>query len=516
MQFNTVLHCPSGAETLSRCALKVFILFCRLISVFKSSLHKAGVPFVYRKQIEFVIIRISNESSKRSSIMQLPEISPEYAHYLNEFEAVILQQHSKIEAWFRRQWKEHTPPFYGSVDIRNAGYKMASIDMNLFPGGFNNLNPNFIPLATIAAQDAVERACEFAKSVLLIPENHTRNTFYLQNVYALAEILRNAGFEVRIGSFNPELTEATEFTTALGNTLLIEPLQRTRDRVHLADGFSPCFVLLNNDLSGGVPDILRNIAQTVLPPLHGGWTTRRKTHHFAAYNQVAAEFAQLLGIDEWQINPYFEQIGGLNFQEREGEDALAAAVERVLAKIQAKYDEKGIKDKPFVIVKADAGTYGMGVMSVKSADEVRSLNRKNRNKMAKVKEGLEVSEVIVQEGIYTYETLNGAVSEPVVYMMDRFVIGGFFRVHEGRANDENLNAGGMVFVPLNQSIPSAGSANDEETEQNCKRVFEQWEELGMARPNLEKPDCPSNRLYVYGVMARLSLLAAALELENAA
>ena len=63
---------------------------------------------------------------------------------------------------------------------------------------------------------------------------------------------------MRIGSFNPELTEATEFTTALGNTLLIEPLQRTRDRVHLADGFSPCFVLLNNDLSGGVPEILQN------------------------------------------------------------------------------------------------------------------------------------------------------------------------------------------------------------------------------------------------------------------
>jgi len=35
-------------------------------------------------------------------------------------------------------------------------------------------------------------------------------------------------------------------------------------------------------------------------------------------------------------------------------------VARVLAKTQAKYNEKGIADKPFVIVKADAGTYGMG------------------------------------------------------------------------------------------------------------------------------------------------------------
>ena len=447
--------------------------------------------------------------------MSLPVMSDAYLAQLKEFERKILLNQTKIEAWFRQQWSAHKPPFYGSVDIRNAGYKMASIDMNLFPGGFNNLNPNFIQLAAHAAQDAVERSCPQAKSVLIVPENHTRNTFYLQNVLALSNILRSAGFEVRVGSLNPEISEPTELETALGDTLLLEPLQRTRERVHLADGFSPCLVLLNNDLSGGVPEILQGISQTVLPPLHGGWTTRRKTAHFAAYDQVAAEFAELIGIDEWQINPYFEQISGLDFQEREGEDALAEAVERMLAKIQAKYDEKGISDKPFVIVKADAGTYGMGVMSVKSGEEVRSLNRKNRNKMAKIKEGLEVNEVIVQEGIYTYETLGGAVSEPVVYMMDRFVIGGFFRVHEGRGTDENLNATGMLFVPLNQAIPVAGNEEGGEDDR-CKRVFAQWDMLGVPQTRSENPDCECNRLYVYGVMARLSLLAASLELEQTA
>ena len=443
--------------------------------------------------------------------MPLPVMNASYLPQLQAFERQILSNQTKIEAWFRSKWKEHKPPFYGSVDIRNAGYKMASIDMNLFPGGFNNLNPNFIQLASHAALDAVERACPQAKSVLIVPENHTRNTFYLQNVYALSNILRNAGFEVRLGSINPEITEPVELQTALGDTVTLEPLQRTRGRVHLADGFSPCLILLNNDLSAGVPDILKDISQTVLPPLHGGWTTRRKTAHFSAYNDVAAEFAALVGMDEWQINPYFEQISGLNFQEREGEDALADAVERMLAKIQAKYDEKGITDQPFVIVKADAGTYGMGVMSVKSADEVRGLNRKNRNKMAKIKEGLEVSEVIVQEGIYTYETLHGAVSEPVVYMIDRFVVGGFFRVHEGRGADENLNATGMSFVPLNHAIPVAESDQNDE----CgRRVFEQWQELGVPQTKSADPDCGCNRLYVYGVMARLSLLAAAVELER--
>ena len=444
--------------------------------------------------------------------MPLPVMNVAYLPQLQAFERQILSNQTKIEAWFRSKWKEHKPPFYGSVDIRNAGYKMASIDMNLFPGGFNNLNPNFVQLASHAALDAVERACPQAKSVLIVPENHTRNTFYLQNVHALSNILRNAGFEVRLGSINPEITEPVELETALGDTVTLEPLQRTRGRVHLADGFSPCLILLNNDLSAGVPDILKDISQTVLPPLHGGWTTRRKTAHFSAYNDVAAEFAALVGMDEWQINPYFEQISGLDFQEREGEDALADAVERMLAKIQAKYDEKGITDQPFVIVKADAGTYGMGVMSVKSADEVRGLNRKNRNKMAKIKEGLEVSEVIVQEGIYTYETLHGAVSEPVVYMIDRFVVGGFFRVHEGRGADENLNATGMSFVPLNHAIPVAESNRNDE----CgRRVFEQWQELGVPQTKADDPDCGCNRLYVYGVMARLSLLAAAVELERA-
>lgn len=446
--------------------------------------------------------------------MGLPQLSAQYQADLQAFEERILNRQTEVEAWFRAQWRCHKPPFYGSVDIRNSGYKMASIDMNLFPGGFNNLNPQFTALAAAAATDAVERACAEAKSVLIIPENHTRNTFYLENVYALQNILQSAGFEVRLGSLNPDITAPTTLETALGHRIVLEPLQRTRARVHLADGFSPCLVLLNNDLSAGAPAILQNISQAVLPPLHGGWSRRRKTTHFAAYDRVAAEFARLLDIDPWHINPYFEQVSGLNFHEREGEDALADAVARVLAKIQAKYDEKGIADTPFVIVKADAGTYGMGVMSVKSADEVRALNRKNRNKMATVKEGLAVSEVIVQEGIYTYETLHGAVAEPVVYMIDRFVVGGFFRVHEGRGIDENLNASGMRFVPLQYTMPQAADAAETDLS-GSKRVFEQWQALAL--PDLASPaDCESNRLYVYGVMARLSLLAAAIELAESA
>lgn len=447
--------------------------------------------------------------------MSLPDVAAAHRLELQNFERAILAKQTQIESWFRTQWRHHHAPFYGSVDIRNSGYKLASIDMNLFPGGFNNLNPVFLPLASVAAQDAVERACAEAQSVLLIPENHTRNTFYLQNVYALYSILRHVGLNVRIGTINPEITQITTLETALGDHITLEPVLRQSNRLQLADGFTPCMILLNNDLSGGVPDILQGLEQKLLPPLKAGWTTRRKSTHFHAYNQVAAEFAKVAGIDEWTINPYYEVCSGLDFASHEGENRLADTVERLLQRIQNKYDELGIQDKPFVIVKADAGTYGMGVMSVHSADEVRGLNRKKRNKMAKIKEGLEVSEVIVQEGIYTYETLHGATAEPVVYMMDRFVIGGFYRVHEGRGPDENLNAMGMHFVPLHCNIVSPETEITEE-DAASKREFQPWEQLGIVQTEnvSQANDCESVRLYVYGVLARLSLLAAAIELEN--
>ncbi len=418
---------------------------------------------------------------------------------LLSLEKSMLDAMPKIEHWFRTQWLEYASPFYASVDLRNAGFKLAPVDTNLFPGGFNNLNPDFLTLSVQAAMIAVEKICPEAHRLLLIPENHTRNTYYLRNVVELANILKQAGMEVRIGSISPEITVPTQFETHDGQTLLLEPVVRIGNRLKLQQAthngltlteFDSCAILLNNDLSGGIPDILKNLEQDLIPPLHAGWCTRRKSQHFLAYNRVATEFSALLGIDEWLINPYFETCGEIDFNARTGEECLALKVEQLLEKIKIKYAQYGVTQKPFVIVKADAGTYGMGIMTVKSPEDVRDLNRKTRNKMSVVKEGLQVSEVIIQEGVYTFESINDAVAEPVVYMMDHFVIGGFYRVHTGRAVDENLNAPGSQFVPL-------------AFEKSCNLPY--VTEAAVATPN---------RFYAYGVVARLALLAAAIELQE--
>jgi glutamate--cysteine ligase len=407
-----------------------------------------------------------------------------------DLERRILDATPAIERWFRLEWQEHTPPFYCSVDLRNAGFKLAPVDTNLFPGGFNNLSPDVLPLAVQAAMAAIDKICPDARNLLLIPENHTRNAFYLQNVARLAAILRQTGLNVRLGTLNPEIKESTPLELADGQVLTLEPLERNGRRLGLKH-FDPCAILLNNDLSGGVPDQLRDLhEQFLLPPLHAGWATRRKSKHFAAYDDVAKRFSKMMDIDPWMVNPYFGVCGEINFHERTGEECLADNVDVLLTKIRKKYKEYGIKESPFVIVKADAGTYGMGIMTVKDASEVKNLNRKARNKMSVVKEGMAVSEVMIQEGVYTFETVNDSVAEPVVYMVDRYVVGGFYRVHADRGKDENLNAPGMQFVPL----PVASSCI-------------------LPDPG-QRPSAAPNRFYAYGVVGRLALLAAAVELER--
>jgi glutamate--cysteine ligase len=413
---------------------------------------------------------------------------------LLDLEQRILDALPTIERWFRLQWQEHTPPFYGSVDLRNAGYKLAPVDMNLFPGGFNNLSEEMLPTAVQAAGSAIERLCPEARNLLLVPERHTRNLFYLTNVARLVRILRQTGVEVRVGTLSEEVQARTPIELPSGEQLVLEPLKRHGDRLRV-DEFDPCIVLLNNDLSAGIPPMLRGLDpdQVLVPPLQAGWAVRRKSNHFAAYDQVAGEFGALLGIDPWLINPYFGRCGQVNFHERAGEECVASNVDFVLSRMQEKYREHGITDTPYVVVKADAGTYGMGVMTVRDAEEVRGLNRKQRNKMAVVKEGLEVTEVIIQEGVPTHEDVDGAAAEPVVYMMDRSVVGGFYRVHTERGRDENLNSPGMHFVPL----AFAGS---------CSLPDCRAEAAGSA----------PNRFYSYGVVARLALLAASIELESTA
>jgi len=309
-------------------------------------------------------------------------------------------------------------------------------------------------------------------------------------VLQLKRIFHQAGLHVRFGSLSPDITEPTTLTLPTGEQITLEPLVRTDRRLGLKN-FDPCTILLNNDLSAGTPGMLEDLnEQHLLPPLHAGWSVRRKSRHFRAYEEVSKRFGKLLGVDPWLINPMFARCGEVNMAEGAGMDCLTSNVDALLTKIKRKYKEYGINEKPFVIVKADNGTYGMGIMTVRDVKDLDELNRKTKNKMSTTKDGQALSEVIIQEGVQTHERINDAVAEPVVYMMDRYVVGGFYRVHADRGIDENLNAPGASFVPL--AFADSGR---------------------LPQPGVPPGASGPNRFYMYGVIGRLAMLAASYELE---
>ena len=408
---------------------------------------------------------------------------------INELEQRILESMPAVERWFRLEWMEHTPPFYCSVDIRNAGFKLAPVDTNLYPGGWNNLTQEMLPLAVQAAMAAIEKICPEAKNLLVVPEN-TRNTFYLANIAQLQRIFRMAGLNVRLGSIDPAIKKATTIELPGGDTVTLEPVVRSKHRLGLKD-FDPCTILLNNDLSAGPPGILEDLhEQYLLPPLHAGWSVRRKSRHFQSYEEVGKRFGKMLGIDPWLVNPLFNRCGELDFAKEEGMECLRTNVDALLAKIRKKYKEYGINEKPFAVIKADNGSAGMGIMTVRDVKDLDALKQRPKNKPPVIKTGQAITDVIIQEGVLTAEHINEAVAEPVVYMMDRYVVGGFYRVHAERGVDENLNAPGASFVPL---------AFAEST-----RLPQPGQKPGASAPN---------RFYMYGVIGRLAMLAASYELE---
>jgi len=408
---------------------------------------------------------------------------------INELEQRILESMPAVERWFRLEWMEHTPPFYCSVDIRNAGFKLAPVDTNLYPGGWNNLTPEMLPLAVQAAMAAVEKICPEAKNLLVIPEN-SRSSFYLSNIAQLQRVFRMAGLNVKVGSIDPAIKKPTTIELPGGDTVTLEPVVRGKRRLGLKN-FDPCTILLNNDLTAGAPGILEDLhEQYLLPPLHAGWSVRRKSRHFQSYEEVAKRFGKMLGIDPWLVNPMFNRCGELDFFKEEGLECLRTNVDALLTRIRKKYKEYGINEKPFVVVKADNGTSGMGIMTVRDVKDLDALRQRPKNKPPVVKTGQAITDVIIQEGVLTAERINDAVAEPVVYMMDRYVVGGFYRVHAERGSDENLNAPGSSFVPL---------AFAEST-----RLPQPGQKPGASAPN---------RFYMYGVIGRLATVGASYELE---
>src|ERR1700690_2296726 len=100
----------------------------------------------------------------------------------------IQRQQGQIHQWLLSYEKLYTP-FYTSVDILDAGFKIAVVDTNLFPSGFNNLCEHGLADAEVLIKQAILKRVPNAANILIVAEEHLRNTCYLENIRILQEII---------------------------------------------------------------------------------------------------------------------------------------------------------------------------------------------------------------------------------------------------------------------------------------------------------------------------------------
>jgi len=363
-----------------------------------------------------------------------------------------IQKNQKlIEDFFDQKFSKVSVPFYNSVDLRHSGFKIAPVDTNCYPAGFNNLS--------IIGQDNAKKlvAQFFAKNfssankIIIIPENHTRNSNYFENISILTSII-GVNKEIVIGSINPEIEDDFEIKLESGSKFKVFKLKKNQNKLTTNHGFEADLIILNNDLTDGIPEILKNIETPIIPSPNMGWHHRTKSNHFTIYNQFAIEIADILEIDPWLISSFHQNCGDIDFKEQKGMQCIIDNVDKILKDLQNKYKQHDIKETPYCYVKADNGTYGMAVWSVNSPEEIISINKKERNKMNMLKGSTKNSKVIVQEGIPTIDKINNFPCEPLIYMINADVVENLFRANQNRDNKISLNASGASFYNSN-NIP---------------------------------------------------------------
>ncbi|AIL65564.1 Glutamate-cysteine ligase [Rickettsiales bacterium Ac37b] len=374
-------------------------------------------------------------------------------HIIDILENLLKKQCNEIVEWFNELEGNKTPCFYSSVDLRYSGYKLAPVDTNLFPAGFNNLADRGKKKATELADNFFSSYFKDISKILIIAEDYSRNLYYLDNLITLKEVLEDTGKLVEVAIVREEISkENIKLESASKGSITLYTVKKNDVGYLLtSNGFIPDIIILNNDLTNGIPKILQEVKQPIIPSMHLGWHNRRKSRYFDYYHKLLQNFCDTFNIDSFLMQSLFKKCTNLDFKHKDGLELLAEQTNILLSEIKEKYKFYNIKDEPYIFIKADQGTYGRGIIIVRSADEVLHMNKKHRHSMNIIKDGIHNTQVILQEGIKTVETVNGNAAEPLIYLVNNTPVENIYRVNREHNQFNNLNSPGMYFV--NNHIP---------------------------------------------------------------
>ncbi|MCE3013463.1 MAG: glutamate--cysteine ligase, partial [Proteobacteria bacterium] len=115
----------------------------------------------------------------------------------SELERFVAENWTALNRQIDLWQSEYEQPIYSSVDIRESSRKYAPVDHNLYPAGWNNVCSKDLKKAAALFRQTLS---ESIIRIALLPESHTKNKWYLDNIHFLALALTDAGFLVDIVS----------------------------------------------------------------------------------------------------------------------------------------------------------------------------------------------------------------------------------------------------------------------------------------------------------------------------
>lgn len=363
----------------------------------------------------------------------------------------ILKNEDAIQEWFKSKASSEEYPFYSSFDIRESDYKIAPVDANIFPAGFNNI----CQADREVMKDLLSKVLEFRnlniKVAGILCEEHTNNPYYWDNVHTLKNLFNECGIKTFILTPNPltdkEGKEIKFLTTASGFEIEIST-HEIKNGATFCEGEQLDFILSNNDFSTAFDSWISTVETPSLPPLKMGWHKRRKYSFFKIYNELVEEFAEVAGVEKEFLTVETKAFDHFALDSEESLNELVSEAKNFKERLSSSYKNKGIKDEPYFFIKNSYGTYGLGVIEVRQPEDILSWNYKSRKKMKATKGGKGVSSVILQEGIPTSLKVNDSPAEAVIYLLGCTLAGGFLRTNERKGKLDSLNSPGAVFKKL--------------------------------------------------------------------
>jgi glutamate--cysteine ligase len=358
---------------------------------------------------------------------------------LNELRPRLEENREMLTEWFEHKRTQYPVPLYGSVDVRDSGWKVAAVDVNAFPAGFNNIEEDDLQRLVGPMRHWLDNEYPGSHLVLLWPESNTRNPGYAENILVIKNLIQSAGRECRVGSV--ELADFAEIE-ALTGFIPLSPVTRCSDGV-LVNGQRPDLIISNNDLtSGKIPSGTIPVA----PPQGLGWFQRKKSNHFQVVQPFIDEVAELLEIDPWMLGTHWFVSENKCLEQESCRQSLAKDVDDCLEMLRDKYNSLGIDSEPKLFVKNNSGTYGLGILEISSGDELLKLSKRKMNKLTYGKGGSQAIDFLIQEGVPTRLKWENNVIEPCMYSVGGDVDAWFYRANSKKGNLTNLNTPSTRFI----------------------------------------------------------------------